>query len=47
MMGLKSNRCARTALAGIETMHMIRKGQLGHPEGRAMSAARQFYSLAY
>lgn len=47
MMGFKSNRCARIILAGIETMHMIRKGQLDHPKGRAMSAASQFYSLAY
>lgn len=47
MMGFKSNRCARIILAGIETMHMIRKGQLDRPEGGAMSAASQFYSLAY
>jgi putative transposase len=34
-------------LAGIETMHMIRKGQLAGPNGRFASAAEQFYSLAY
>jgi hypothetical protein len=27
-------------------MHMILKGQLDCPEGAAMSAAEQFYSLA-
>jgi len=47
MMGFKSNRCARISVAGIETMHMIRQGQLDRPDGRAMSAARQFYSRAY
>jgi putative transposase len=47
MMGFKSTRCARIILAGIETMHMIRKGQLERPKGRATSAASQFYSLAY
>ncbi len=31
----------------IETMHMIRKGQLEHPKGQVASAARQFYSLAF
>jgi putative transposase len=29
MLGLKSFRCASILIAGIETMHMIRKGQLG------------------
>jgi transposase-like protein len=33
MLGFKSLRCARILLAGIETMHMIRKGQLGQPKG--------------
>jgi len=47
MMGFKSTRCARIILAGIETMHMIRKGQLDCPEGQALSAAFQFYSLAF
>jgi hypothetical protein len=40
-------RCAKTLLAGIETMHMIRKGQLDSTEGQATSAATQFYSLAF
>ena len=47
MLGFKTTRCARRLIAGIETMHMIRKGQLTCPEGQAMSAAVQFYSLAY
>jgi hypothetical protein len=28
MMGFKDFRCARIILSGIETMHMIRKGQM-------------------
>ena len=47
MLGFKSVRCARILLAGIETMHMIRKGQLAGPNGTFASAAEQFYSLAY
>jgi transposase-like protein len=46
MLGFKSMRCARILLAGIETMHMIQKGQLGDPKGKVASAAKQFYSLA-
>lgn len=47
MLGLKAARCARILVVGIETMHMIRKGQLVCPEGQAASAAAQFYSLAF
>ena len=47
MLGFKTFRCARALIAGIETMHMIRKGQLNVPEGQASSAASQFYSLAF
>ena len=47
MLGFKTFRCARALIAGIETMHMIRKGQLDVPEGQASSAASQFYSLAF
>jgi transposase-like protein len=46
MLGFKSLCCARILLAGIETMHMIRKGQLGQPKGQVASAAEQFYALA-
>jgi putative transposase len=38
---------ARVLIACIETMHMIKKGQLGRPEAQASSAASQFYSLAF
>jgi putative transposase len=47
MSGFKSMRCARTLLAGIETMHMIRKGQLISPHRLVASATEQLYSLAY
>ena len=47
MLGFKSMRCARILLTGIETMHMIRKGQLATPKGQVASAANQLYSLAY
>ena len=46
MLGFKSFRCARILIAGIEIMHMIKKGQLNDPEAQASSAADQFYSLA-
>jgi putative transposase len=44
MMGFKDFRCARIILAGIELMHMIRKGQM-HDDGFAKTAAEQFRSL--
>ena len=46
MLGFKSFWSARTLIAGIETMHMIKKGQMDCPKGSTMSAAQQFYSLA-
>jgi hypothetical protein len=46
MLGFKSFWSARIIIAGIETMHMIRKEQLDCPVGQAMSAADQFYTLA-
>ena len=46
MLGFKSFSSARILIAGIETMHMIRKGQMDCPGGQNMSAAQQFYSLA-
>ncbi|HEF4774547.1 TPA: IS6 family transposase, partial [Burkholderia multivorans] len=45
MMGFRNFRCARIILAGIEIMHMIRKGQM-RDDGVASTAAEQFYSLA-
>lgn len=46
MLGFQSFRCATRVLAGIETMHMIRKGQLDCRDRQVASAANQFYSLA-
>ena len=46
MMGFKSFHCAARLIAGIETMHMIKKGQLRCPGGLAFSDADYFYSLA-
>ena len=45
MLGFKSFRRAQTMLAGIELIHMIRKGQLHHPQGDGLSPAEQFYLL--
>ena len=47
MLGFKSFWSARIVIAGIETMHMIRKGQLDCPAGSTASAADQFYGLAF
>ena len=46
MMGFKSFWSARIIIAGIETMHMVKKGQMNCPNGQTMSAADQFYRLA-
>jgi transposase-like protein len=46
MLGFKSFWSARIIIAGIETMHMIRKGQMNCPEGSTVSTAQLFYSLA-
>ena len=46
MLGFHTFRSARTTLQGIELMHMIKKGQMTHPVGGALSTAEQFYSLA-
>ena len=47
MLGFKEFHSAAKLIAGIETMHMIRKGQLDCPKGKVTSAAEQFYSLAF
>ena len=47
MLGFKNFRCARALIAGIETMHMIKKNQLDGLKDRTSSAANQFYSLAF
>ena len=46
MMGFKSFRAAYNVLAGIELMHMIRKGQMIVANGDELSFADQFYALA-
>ena len=47
MLGFKSFWSARAIIAGIEVMHMIKKGQLCGVKDRTSSAAQQFYSLAF
>ena len=46
MLNFKSFCSARNVLAGIELMHMIRKGQMISTEENQMSFAEQFYALA-
>ena len=46
MLGFKSFRSAQAVLAGIELMHMIRKGQFMIKGCDGMSFADQFYALA-
>lgn len=46
MLGFKSFRRSQTILAGIELIHMIRKGQYQHLQGDGLSPAEQFYLLA-
>ena len=46
MLGFKSFQSARLMLAGIELMHMLKKGQSILTNGQELSAAEQFYSLA-
>ncbi len=46
MLGFKSFCAAKNVLAGIELMHMIRKGQLMFDGSESMSLAEQFYALA-
>ncbi len=45
MLGFNSFRRAQTLLAGIELVHIIRKGQLHHSAGDGLSPAEQFYLL--
>ena len=46
MLNFKSFQAARNVLAGIELMHMIRKGQLLLEGCTELSFAKQFYALA-
>jgi transposase-like protein len=45
MMGFQDFHCARIFLAGIEVMHMIRKGQM-RGDGIDQNPAEQFHSIA-
>lgn len=45
MLGFNSFRRSKTILAGIELIHMIRKGQYRHLQGDGLSPAEQFYLL--
>jgi transposase-like protein len=47
MLGFKSFWSAQKLIAGIETMHMVKKWQLRCPNRQPMSAAEQFYSMAF
>ena len=47
MLGFKSVEAAQSTLAGVELMHMLKKGQLVVEEGAAgLTPAEQFYALA-
>ena len=47
MLGFKSFEAAQYTLAGIELMHMVKKGQLVGEEGvKGLTPAEQFYALA-
>ena len=46
MLNFKSFRSAGSVLAGIELMHMIRKGQFAVDDAAPMSFAEQFFALA-
>jgi putative transposase len=46
MQGFKSFWSAQRTLAGVEVMHMLRKGQLKSGGGQAQTPAEQFYALA-
>ncbi|HIE64410.1 MAG: IS6 family transposase [Nitrospira sp.] len=46
MLGFKSFRSARITLGGIETIHMIHKGQMKQWAGQHQTFVQQFYSLA-
>ena len=45
VLGFKSIQGARATIAGIDAMHMIKKGQLDFVKDRTLSAADKFYAL--
>jgi putative transposase len=47
MLGFKSFDAAQSTLAGVELMHMLKKGQLAVEDGaKGLTPAEQFYALA-
>jgi putative transposase len=47
MLGFKFIEAAHSTLAGVELMHMLRKGQLTGEEGaKGLTPAQRFYALA-
>ena len=46
MLGFKAFQSAKSIIAGIELMHMIRKAQMIANSSTSMSFAEQFYALA-
>jgi putative transposase len=46
MLGFKSVEAAQCTLAGVELMHMLRKGQAASGANHGLTAAEQFYALA-
>jgi putative transposase len=46
MLGFKSVEAAQCTLAGVELMHMLRKGQAAGGANHGLTAAEQFYALA-
>ena len=46
MLGFKNFHAAQKTLAGIELIHMIKKGQMRFTRGDRLSPAEQFYALA-
>jgi putative transposase len=46
MLGFKAFDAAQNTLAGIELMHMLRKGQLEAGAEQGLTPAEQFYLLA-
>jgi putative transposase len=46
MLGFKSFEAAQYTVAGVELMHMLRKGQLEEGAEQGLTPAAQFYALA-
>ena len=46
MLNFKSFHAGRSVLAGVELMHMIRKGQFAGDGAQAISFADRFYVMA-